>query len=177
MNFNNPPTERTARRAVTLWKRMLTNPKYDYLGEHCSREDAAQHFQMEAMGISPTKLPNNSTSELLDAFGDELYKRLMDDSLSSYERKTLGVDYGPDKILAEAASSAGLKMEFPYKTMMWVHDEYISVRYGYGADIVNHYPLSNNRWLVTTLSGEPDLKKLLEFVQRGGNFGLLIEAE
>jgi len=48
---------------------------------------------------------------------------------------TLGVDYGPDPELSDAADAAGISgSQFPCKTVMWVRSGDVAVRYGYGAD-------------------------------------------
>jgi hypothetical protein len=45
---------------------------------------------------------------------------------------TLGVDYGPDMELAEAASEAGVNSSrFPWKTIMWVEADHVYVSAGY----------------------------------------------
>lgn len=48
-------------------------------------------------------------------------------------RVTLGVDYGPDMILSEAAEAAGLfRPNFPWKTMTWAYSTHVVVSLGYG---------------------------------------------
>lgn len=47
---------------------------------------------------------------------------------------TIGVDYGPDHELAEAAREAGISTsKFPWKTTMWIHASHVTVSAGYGA--------------------------------------------
>lgn len=47
---------------------------------------------------------------------------------------TVGVDYGPDLILADAAKAAGVPTSrFPWKTMMWVYSDHVTVSAGYAA--------------------------------------------
>lgn len=51
---------------------------------------------------------------------------------------TIGVDYHPDGILQEAADRAGLPLgmtTLPWKTVMWIEEEKVSVRNGYGAGV------------------------------------------
>lgn len=46
----------------------------------------------------------------------------------------LGVDYGPDLMLAEAADKAGIdRSRFPWKTRMSVHSDYVTAALGYRA--------------------------------------------
>ena len=78
----------------------------------------------------------------------------------------LSVDYHPDKTLSTAAKAAGLQMEFPWKTTMWLSAGSLSLSAGYGAGSVYHYPLNDGRWLVTRLYGE-DIGKVVDYVQGG----------
>ena len=153
-----PPTERTADRAVELWKRMLRNPKYDNLGNTGTTQErrTSEMASLMAMTIS-----SNVTEENLEKFGAELKRRILDES-----RRTLGADYGPDRILSECAEAAGLEVEFPWKTVMHVYDDRVSLSYGYGAEDEYHYPLEDGRWLVTKLLGS-DIDKVIEYVNGG----------
>jgi len=46
----------------------------------------------------------------------------------------LGVDYGPDRMLAEAAEAVGIHTgRFPYKTHMWIKCDHVTAALGYGA--------------------------------------------
>lgn len=50
-------------------------------------------------------------------------------------RIALGVDYGPDRELADAARAAGIDLaRFPWKTMMWVREDHVTAALGYGAE-------------------------------------------
>jgi len=154
-NEDREPTEQTARRAVELWKRLLKNPKYDNGAE----DQANKMAQLLAMGLN-----KNNTDEKLKAFGDELFKKIMNKDEPNYSRTSLCVDYGPDKTLDDCAKAAELKMEFPWKTNMYIYKDSVSVRAGYGAESENHYPLGDGRWLVTTLSGS-DIDQVIEYVK------------
>lgn len=47
---------------------------------------------------------------------------------------TIGVDYGPDPILADAAEAAGVPTgAFPWKTVTWTHYTHVVASLGYGA--------------------------------------------
>jgi len=97
----NEPTEEIARRAVELWKRMLKVPKFD--------NGAKDGFSSMLAGMAK----NNSTPEILEKFGQELLKRILDKSTAQYIRTVMHVDYGPDQILDDSAKAAGLKTKFP----------------------------------------------------------------
>lgn len=151
-------------RAVVLWKDMLAAPKYDN-GDDSPTGGLA--FVMMAM------MPKNNIPEVLDAFGKALREKLVTpqhyeshgSKWSSYVM-SLDVDYWPCKELSEAAQSAGLEMQFPIKTHMHLYDDRLSVSCGYGAETKYHYPLSDGRWLVTTLSGS-DISKILALAESG----------
>ncbi len=73
--------------------------------------------------------------ELIDKFELELTNVIMEQ-----ERIwTIGVDYHPDGILQDAADRAGLSLgmtTLPWKTTMWIDEEKVSVRCGYGAELI-----------------------------------------
>lgn len=75
------------------------------------------------------------TPEAGRGFAQALQRRVEED-LKRPGWTHLGVDYGPDPMLAEAAEEAGVSMSrFPWKTSMWVHRDYVTVSTGYGAPI------------------------------------------
>lgn len=154
------PNERIVDRAVHLWMLALADPTY--------RND---HTSNIACAMAST-LPKNNTADVLRAFGDELKKRLMAPTERSGDRvwyeNFLGVDYGPDKVLGEAAKAAGLKMEWPYKTNMHLYVDRLSFSVGYGAPAAFHHPMADGRWVVSTLHGsEADDAALVRFAEAG----------
>lgn len=163
------PNERIVDRACALWVAMLKNPRYDNLGED-SPESPESIFANKMSSVLAAAIPKNNNDTILAAFAAALKRRLMEGEPSTGGGKRyhsyFSVDYGPDKILSDSAQEAGLKMEFPWKTTMSLGADYVSVGYGYGAPYVYHYPLSNDRWLETTLSGR-DIKKVIDLVERG----------
>tara|TARA_R110002096_G_scaffold66682_2_gene162194 strand:- start:22071 stop:22490 length:420 start_codon:yes stop_codon:yes gene_type:complete len=101
----------------------------------------------------------------LEKFGELLVDAIMtpsEDSPDYYPNTTLGSDYGPDRVLSDAAEAAGLKCQFPWKTTMWVYGDSVSVSYGYGTEAERHYLLENGNWLITTLCGS-DIDKIKKF--------------
>ena len=93
-----------------------------------------------------------------------------------YFPKWLDVDYGPCKELANAADKAGIpKSQFSCKSTVSMHDNHVSTSFGYGAENINHYPLSDGSWLLTTLSGS-DMDKVKQSALDGNPLGLTIEA-
>lgn len=151
------PSPVTARRAADLWRRMVESPIFD------NGDRSEQGFFCKAMAES---IPTESDEAKLDAFRDRLEAALLDESIRPYDRSGLHVDYHPDEILAQAAE--GTKIRFPCKTNMWVYNDHIGVSAGYGAETVNHYPLSEGRWLITTLSGSTEeMAKVIQLVEGG----------
>lgn len=154
------PSDLLVKRAVELWKRMLRSPKFD----NGDPSPVGGMASMMAMMI-----PTNTTEELLDKFGEELEKNILTPSEHSrdyYPNTSLHVDYGPDKAIGDAAEAAGLQCQFPWKTNMWIGDGCVSVSAGYAAANVYHYPLSDGKWLVTSLSGS-EIEKIKKFVTDG----------
>lgn len=73
------------------------------------------------------------------SFADILAARIQTDldRCREYGDLSIGVDYVPDRILAEAAREAGIStLRFPWKTMMWVNDDHVTVSAGYRAPTV-----------------------------------------
>lgn len=150
-------------RAVAIWRKLVENPKHDNMGDTGTPQE---RFTM-AMGSSLAKLIPNTASQpgVLDKFCEALRAALLKEEKVSYGsgsryEQSMHVDYGPDQTLANAAEAAGLKLEWPWKTNMWLAEDSLSLRYGYAAPQVFHYPIDDGRWVVTRLSGE-DIKLVL----------------
>ncbi|MGP4085472.1 hypothetical protein [Streptomyces sp. KR55] len=86
------------------------------------------------------------TPEQIDAFRTALADRIEqhvaqyswrpdEPDFGSYMR-SIGVDYGPDDVLADAAERAGFKLtsfDLPMKTVMWINPGIVKVAEGHGA--------------------------------------------
>jgi hypothetical protein len=152
--------------SVELWKQMLANPKYDNLGPN-SPEPPKSILANTMASAMASMIPANNTQEILDRFGEALKARLMNPIAGKEFYETcLAVDYGPDQTLADVAKEVGLKMEFPWKTVMHLSEVNVSVRNGYGAPYVYHYPLGDDDWFETTLCGD-DIQKIIGLVASG----------
>ena len=170
------PNERIVDRAVALWMAMLSNPKYDNLGEN-SPESPESIRVNKFSSLLAHALPKNNNSEVLPRFGEELRKILIgpftwesewqgEKKIYTQTVRHLEVDYHPDVALRTAAERAGLDMEFPWKTSMTLSEDHLSVAYGYGSPYLYHYPLMNGEWFVTTLAGE-DIWKIVMLIEAG----------
>jgi len=173
-------------KACDLWCQMLRQPKFDALGPQSDlRDDPNGSMGLAQMMATSVAAKTGVSEDSLCAFGGRLTTLLR--NKTTYDRETgefvvredgwyqtsLGVDYGPDAVLAEAGKSAGIpEGRWPWKTHMWISSDYVSLSYGYGAETVYYYPL-DDRWLVTRLYGS-DISKVLEYV-RGGKPEFRIE--
>lgn len=128
--------------AVTWWKNILKNPKFDTLGETRGKSIGDQPAALaEIMATASHKEPE---SEVLDRFAEILRSKLKEATTDKDAKWfSLGTDYTPDKILGDAYVEAlGSDFEgwfsgmliFPWKTMMWFRDSGVQVSYGYGAE-------------------------------------------
>lgn len=64
-------------------------------------------------------------------FVAELAKRI-EDMIGRTDRVSLSVDYGPERVLAEAAKAAGISTSrFPIKTHMTITPQYVTASLGY----------------------------------------------
>lgn len=163
------PNERIIDRVVEMWIRALSSPKYDN-----GDTSASGGFSM----VLASLIPKNNDPDHLRAFGVALKELLMNKFACDKEPhenepyttwiRNLSVDYAPDMVLFRAAKIADLKMEFPWKTNMSFYGDCIYFAQGYGALGIYHYPLSGDRWLLTTLHGEKeDISAFIRFVESG----------
>lgn len=162
------PDDRIIDRAIHIWKQALSSPVYQNLGPG--------EFDMGSMMASAMadRLPKDNTPEKLLKFGEAL-KGLLVINDRGYFDGYLSVDYDPCQILYEAAKAADLKMKFPWKTRMNIDVDHISFAMGYGAPNIYHYPLTDGRWLVTSLYGN-EIGKVMAYVN-GESPGFLVETE
>ncbi len=164
------PNPRIVNRAVELWVEMLAAPRYD------NGDPSPAGFMTAALA---NIVPKNNEAEILARFGEELrgilsapleweYKNSHSGAVTKHTTlfNSLSVDYGPDTPLATAAERAGLKMEFPWKTSMYLSENHLWLRRGYGGSHEYHYPLSDDRWLVCALSGD-DMPKIVALIESG----------
>jgi len=72
------------------------------------------------------------TGDQAAVFAEELAKTITEELGRVRYHVTLGVDYGPDQELSEAAEKAGINgSRFPWKTNMWVKADVVTVSAGY----------------------------------------------
>ena len=101
-----------------------------------------------------------STAKPLEENEREAFKRSLAERLDEhvskggFERRAVGVDYGPDVVLAEALVDAvgldrarKLSLLWPIKTTMWIDPGKVAIRHGYGAPIRTIYEAVPNEVL------------------------------
>lgn len=147
-------------RAVAVWQRLLESPTYD------NGDSSLTGFVASSMA---RMIPSNANAAKLAAFGAALKRLLMTPHPEyGYYPTGLCTDYGPEGTLNQAAEESGLKMEFPWKTNSWLHEDCFAISAGYRAASVYHYPMPDGRWLLTTLHGSTeDNAKLVEYAAGG----------
>lgn len=167
-NHQNAPSLKTAERAAEIWKEMLRAPKFD---------NGDSSFSGGMASALASMIPTNTTDELLDAFAEDLVKRIMmpsEEYPDYFSNLMLNVDYGPCRALQASADAVGLKAEFPWKTMVHVFNDFVSVTAGYAAETVYHYALADGRWLVTALMGA-DIEMIKDHVTTGAPLSFRID--
>ena len=129
--------EEVARIAAERWADRVASPKFD------NGDPSFTGFITKALAEKLVKpVSNESRTKLISHLVGTIVVYLS--NTDSRVNMILGVDYGPDRCLAEAAHYAGIPTtNFPIKTTMWVSKNHIAVRYGYGAVIEYLYANSN----------------------------------
>ena len=121
----------TAQKASKWWADRLRNPAKLDNGDYS--ETGAMTLIMATMLQSAERV--NLDAAKIDLFEEELTQLILDEDCS-----IIGVDYGPDWILMQAAEKAELDLgmcTLPWKTVMWLdRDGTIKVAEGYRAEAV-----------------------------------------
>ena len=109
--------------AATWWANKLCSPSFD-------NGDSGIASMLALMNASLTPTPtNDQIQKMIDALAPKIDANL---SRTGYYGATLGVDYGPDPTLADAAKEANISSsKFPWKTIMWIYEDRVVVSLGY----------------------------------------------
>ena len=133
------------------WADKVSHPKFD-------NGDGANVLAgiMASMSVNP--LNDELRTKFIKALSETIATRL-----EHGERKViLDVDYGPCRELSQAAEQSGVsRNNFPWKTVMWISEHHIAVRYGYCADEEVLYA-SKRHW-------EDGIKSSIEAIKRYQN--------
>lgn len=118
-----------ARAAAEWWAEQVGSPVFRQVRPN--ERDSASILTESLLGLLADRNPVPDGAGPL--FAAELEKRI-EDMLGRINHVSLGVDYGPDLELAEAAKAAGIHTgRFPIKTHMWLTKDYVTAALGYGA--------------------------------------------
>lgn len=128
----NKPSKEMLEAAAQWWADRLVNPKFDNLGStrgQNAEETRVNDFASMLAMVNAERSQVNQ--ERLDAF-----KQAVVEAVNSAEwfDGCLYVDYGPDRLLSEAAAKAGIdSSRFPWKSGTWMQDGQVTAACGYGA--------------------------------------------
>ena len=119
-----------ARKGAQWWADQLRN------GCNLDNGDKSEAgFMAHMLGtIAQGNARKNMSNEAIDLFEGALITLL---EAEKGEWVTVGVDYHPDRILQQAADSAGLQLSMgslPWKTVMHFNDDSVKVSPGYRAE-------------------------------------------
>lgn len=161
-------TDQLIERAVELWCRALKRPSHDN-GDKTKNGFMAQALsdmlldkQMEGITDYDARI-EKFRAALIERL--KAQRRERGDNWSFH----LGTDYNPDPMLADAAMEAGIPSQaFSYKSTVYCYGGCVSAAFGYGVIPVNHYPMGDGDWLITTLRDDStDIGKVIDAVKRG----------
>lgn len=100
---------------------------------------------------------------LRDEFCAALVQFCQERDMDGFYPSSIQADEKPDMVLRQAAESSNFFGDFPVKFKTLWNMDYIAVRHNF-AEWVYHYPLRDNKWLVTTLHGS-EISKIIDHLQ------------
>ena len=93
--------------------------------------NGASNTDMAVLLTTILAMSSRASKESVDLFEDKLAIAIKE-QVEGYGFMTLGVDYGPDYILATIAQEVGINPDgFPRKIIMWIEEDNVSVKIGY----------------------------------------------
>jgi len=121
-----------ARTAARWWRETISGgAKLDN-----GARDSGNAMAAVIAAMTQSKQLEGISDEAFSTFEGALAKIIDERIVKGGAYPHIGVDYGPDQILGEAAESAGIDPGmslFPWKTNMSIEGEHIAVSCGYGA--------------------------------------------
>lgn len=133
-----PIKPKVARAAANWWAQQLRDE--DPLVDNGDLE------QSMLGSVAREKALDKITSEQISEFEEILTEKIQQERIRGRDRY-IKCDYGPPKILAEAAEEAGIesvRSAFPWKTGMWIETNRVLVSEGYNSDREEIY--STSEW-------------------------------
>lgn len=126
--------------AAEWWADKITDPKFDN-----GADSMAGLFASAMAGSLIQHVTNDTRQKFIDYLVEYIEKELDKEYRGFGPSVTLSVDYGPCKILSDAAEFAGLSSNnFPWKTTMWIDKNHIVASYGYRGK--HNYLYSNKKY-------------------------------
>lgn len=123
--------------AAEWWTNAIANPTPNSFCNGDRTSDSS--FMMMVVGHMLAE-QNAASPEQIEAFRELLTKRI-EVELENRSRVELDCDYGPCRLLGEAAEEVGIDMHlFPFKRRMHITSDSVKVKDGYDADWVTIYP-------------------------------------
>ena len=127
------PSREALDAAAAWWADRLVAPTFDNLGPTRGRdqhETAVNSFASVLAGMAANH-SGGPTPDQLAVFKRELVAAV---EAAEWSPNSLYADYGPDKLLADAAIKAGIDpARFPWKSGTWFRDGNVEAACGYGA--------------------------------------------
>ncbi len=164
-------TDRMIDRGVDIWCKKLLQPHFD------NGDDSN-----DGLGglLANANIENDLAKEIhltskIEVFRVTLTTLLKQELEERQYISSLYVDYGPSGNLGKAAEVAEIPPSlFGCKSDVDINVDCCTSRFGYGQQSINHFPLSDDKWLLTTLRGG-DMDKVIKSVERGNPLNLVVE--
>lgn len=116
--------------AVEWWAEQLKDPTFKTLSDQERRAEPLQPAAFSEVMAERSAKRHPVTAGQLETFKTALAGSIEADDLRGW---VLSVGYSPGRVLAEAATTAGIdNSRFPIKTIMWLHNGGVRVSLGYG---------------------------------------------
>jgi len=165
-------------KAVDIWCKKLFNPVFDN-GDNSAHGGmthmlATMNIQNDKAGIDDMAARVEKFRQVITA---ELVRLRDQPQDGEYFPSWLDADYGPCKVLGDAADKAGIpQSQFSCKSSVSMRANSLSVAFGYGAPNTNYYPLPDGRWLLTSITADDaEMGKIINSVFGGNPLGLAVE--
>jgi hypothetical protein len=165
-------------KAVDIWCKKLLTPVFDN-GDNSIQGYPA--YMLATMNIQNDKSKIDDMEVRVEKFRqiltDELIRLRDIPADKEYFPPWLDVDYGPCKVLGDAADKAGIpQSQFSCKSSVFMRSGGLSAHFGYGANDINYYPLPDGRWLLTSITAdESEMGKIIDSVMGSNPLGLVVE--
>jgi hypothetical protein len=121
--------------ASIWWAAQIKNPTFRHTDPGSSDNPAVAILSMDLayMVSEQTMADDQSTAKFVKILREKVQGEL-DACVDDLTYINLDVDYGPGRLLKEAADEAGIPYSrFPWKTMMFVYPDHVIAALGYGA--------------------------------------------